>query len=166
MANWSAIHLRWPWFVAAVLAVRILVAGPLGDVEWLRYVYVASLVALIGWTLWNVDRLFGIWLVSLGSLANLIVILANDFRMPIGAASNSRLAQVGFHGQYVFMDSSTHLNWLADWIALPGWLGGIFSPGDVLIGIGLGVVAFAVTRFPGSGSKLDGLQIKSESGRE
>lgn len=163
MSNWSEVHLRWPWFVVVALVVRVAVAGTsLGDIDWLRYVYVASLVALIGWTLWNIDRLFGIWIVSLGSATNLAVICANDFRMPIAAAANSRLAQVGHHGQYVFMDQSTRLNWLADWIAAP-WLGGIFSPGDVLIGLGLGVVAFAITRRQVPATKLDVPQRTTES---
>jgi len=72
LSNWSAISLRWPWVVVLALLIRVALAGtPLGRVDWLRYVYVASLVALIAWTLWNVDRLFGIWLVSIGSTINL-----------------------------------------------------------------------------------------------
>jgi Family of unknown function (DUF5317) len=156
MSNWSEVHLRWPWVVVVVLAVRLGVAAtPLGTFEWLRFVYVASVVGVIGWTLLNVDRLFGIWLVSLGSLTNLVVICANDFRMPIAAPSTSLLAKVGHYGQYVFMDAHTRLNWLGDWMGVSGPVGGVFSPGDVLIGVGLGVVSFAITRFPGSPSKLD-----------
>ena len=166
LSNWSEIHLKWPWVVVVVLLIRIAVAGPLGDIEEMRYVYVASLVGVIAWTLWNVDRLFGIWLVSVGSLTNLVVICVNDFRMPIAATNTSRLAQAGHHGQYVYMDSHTRLNWLADWIGVGGPLGGVFSPGDVLIGAGLGVVAFAITRFPGSRSKLDAPQAKSEIKQE
>ena len=155
LSNWSNVHLKLPWVVVVVLLIRVAVAGPLGDIDWLRYVYVASLVGLIAWTLWNVDRLFGIWLVSLGSLANLVVICANDFRMPLAATSTSRLAQAVYHGQYVYMDSHTRLNWLGDWMAVGGPLGGVFSPGDVVIGVALGLVSFAITRFPGSRSKLD-----------
>ena len=156
LANWSAIRLRWPWVVVLAMLVRVAVAGtPLGFIDWLRYVYVASLVVLIAWTLWNVDRLAGIWLVSAGSTLNLVVISLNDFRMPVAAAAAGRLVEVGHHGQYAVMESSTRLPWLADWITLPGWLGGVFSPGDAVIGLGLGIVAFAVTRFPGSPSKLD-----------
>lgn len=156
LGNWSNLHLRWPWVVVVALLIRIFAAGTdVGGIDWVRYVYVAGLAVLIGWTLWNVDRLFGIWLVSLGSATNLVVIIANDFRMPAAVSSTSRLAQAGQHGQYVFMDAGTRLNWLADWIVVPGWYGGVFSPGDVLIGLGLGVVAFAITRFPASATKLD-----------
>ena len=140
------------------MLIRFAVAGtPLGSYDWLRYVYVASLVALIAWTLYNVDRLLGIWLVSIGSTMNLIVIAANDFRMPVVQSAAGRLAEIGQHGQYTIMDSSTRLPWLADWVAIPGWLGGVFSPGDAVVGIGLGIVAFAVTRHsPASATKLDG----------
>ncbi|HEV2218756.1 MAG TPA: DUF5317 domain-containing protein [Candidatus Dormibacteraeota bacterium] len=164
LGNWSAIHLRWPWVVIVALLIRVAVAGsPLGGVDWLRYVYVASLVALVAWTLWNVDRLFGIWLVSLGSALNLVVIAANEFRMPVVQSAAGRLVEVGQHGQYTVMDSSTRLSWLADWVQVPGWLGGVFSPGDAVIGIGLGVVAFVVTRqSPGSATKLDATETRSD----
>lgn len=162
LINWSNLRLRWPWLVVVALVTRVVVAGTdVGSIDWFRYVYVASLVALIWWTLWNVDRLSGIWLVSIGSAANLMVIVSNDFRMPVAVDATSRLAQVGHHGQYVVMDSSTRLNWLADWIVVRGWYGGVFSPGDVLIGLGLGVVAFAITRFPASRTKLDVPQANS-----
>lgn len=164
LSNWSAISLRWPWVVVLALLIRVAVAGtPLGRVDWLRYVYVASLVALIAWTLWNIDRLFGIWLVSIGSTINLIVIVANDFRMPVVQSAAGRLVELGSHGQYTVMDSGTRLSWLADWVLVPGWLGGVFSPGDAVIGIGLGIVAFAVTRFPGSPSKLDQTSARTRS---
>jgi hypothetical protein len=164
LGNWSAIRLKWTWVVLLALVIRVLVAGSaLGDIDWLRYVYVASLVALIGWTLWNVDRLFGIWLVSIGSAMNLVVIVANDFRMPVVASAAGRLVEAGHHGQYVVMDAASRLPWLADTIVVPGWLGGVFSPGDAVIGIGLGIVAFAGTRFPASTSKLD--QISNTSRR-
>jgi len=163
LSKWSTIRLRWPWVVILTMLIRVAVAGtPLGRVDWLRYVYVASLVALIAWTLWNVDRLFGIWLVSIGSTMNLIVIAANDFRMPVVQSAAGRLVELGQHGQYTVMDSSTRLPWLADWVLVPGWwLGGVFSPGDVLIGVGLGVVAFVVTRHsPDSATKLDATKTR------
>jgi hypothetical protein len=156
LANWAEVRFRWPWVVVVALLIRFGVAGtPLGRVDWLRYVYVASLVALIAWTLWHVDRLPGVWLVSLGSAMNLVVISANDFRMPVVAAAAGRLVEAGHHGQYAVMDSSTRLPWLADWL-FPGVLGAVYSPGDVVIGVGLGVLAFAVTRkSPESRAKLD-----------
>ena len=93
--------------------------------------------------------------------ANLIVIAANDFRMPVVQSAAGRLVEVGHQGQYTLMDSSTRLPWLADWVLVPGWLGGVFSPGDALIGVGLGVVAFAVTRHSqDSATKLDATKTR------
>ena len=164
LANWSNLHLRWPWLVVVALLTRVVAAATdVGSIDWVRYVYVAGLVALIVWTIWNADRLFGIWLVSIGSAANLMVIVTNDFRMPVAVSASSRLAQVGHHGQYVAMDAGTRLNWLGDWVVVPAWYGGVFSPGDVLIGLGLGVVAFAITRFPASRTKLDVPQTNSQT---
>ncbi|TMC11046.1 MAG: hypothetical protein E6J30_02455 [Chloroflexi bacterium] len=89
------------------------------------------------------------------------MIAANDFRMPVVQSAAGRLVEVGHHGQYTVMDSSTRLPWLADWVLVPGWLGGVFSPGDAVIGIGLGVVAFAVTRHsPASATKLDATKTR------
>jgi hypothetical protein len=52
----------------------------------------------------------------------------------------------GHAGQYVVMGSATHLNWLADWIGVPGPLGGAYSPGDAVVGLGIAAVAFLATR--------------------
>jgi len=41
------------------------------------------------------------------------------------------------------MTAETNLNWLADWIALPGigrWVPEAYSPGDVVVALGIGVV--------------------------
>jgi hypothetical protein len=53
------------------------------------------------------------------------------------------------------MTSSTDLNWLADWIALPGPFGRVlpeaYSPGDVIVAIGIGVIVALAMR-PRAGS--------------
>ena len=63
------------------------------------------------------------------------------------------LNQQGHLGQYVLMGPGTNLNWLGDWIGSPGRIGdliGAYSPGDVLVAVGVALVAFLATR-----SKLD-----------
>jgi hypothetical protein len=52
------------------------------------------------------------------------------------------------------MSSNTNLNWLADWIGFPSPLRGAYSPGDLLIAVGIGVVTFLVVRAP-AGAKLE-----------
>jgi hypothetical protein len=46
------------------------------------------------------------------------------------------------------MGSNTNLNWLADWITVSGPVGirGAYSPGDLVVAAGIGVVAFFATR--------------------
>jgi len=146
MANWLDAPLKWPGLVIAALLVREAVAlTPLRNVDQLRYVYFLFLVVLLGWTLWNLKRMPGVLVITVGATMNLAVIAANDFRMPVAPAGAGRLVQIGHSGQYVLMDSSTRLAWLGDWIVLPTWVGGSYSPGDVVVGLGAGIVAFLLT---------------------
>jgi hypothetical protein len=127
---------------------------------------VAFLIVLIGWTLWHAPRVPGIWVIAAGALMNLVVIAANDFRMPVARAYAGGLLRVGQAGQYVVMDPDTRVPWLGDWIGIAGGMFGVYSLGDVVIAVGVGVASFAITRFSGSATKLDGLRTGSESGRE
>jgi hypothetical protein len=146
LQNWLDAPFRWPGLVIGALVVREAVAfTPLGRIEALRYVYVLFILVLLGWTAWHIKRMPGVWIVSIGAAMNLVVIAANDFRMPVARAAAGRLVEIGHTGQYVLMDSSTRLAWLGDWIVLPTWLGGAYSPGDVVVAIGAGVVAFLLT---------------------
>jgi hypothetical protein len=146
LRNWLDAPFRWPGLVIGALLVREAVAlTPLNRIDALRYVYVLSVLVLLGWTAWHVKRMPGVWIVSIGAAMNLVVIAANDFRMPVAPAGAGRLVHIGHSGQYVLMDSSTRLAWLGDWIVLPSWLGGTYSPGDLVVGLGAGVVAFMLT---------------------
>jgi Family of unknown function (DUF5317) len=146
MQNWLDSPIRWPGLVIGALLIREAVAlTPLSRLDSLRFVYALFLAVLLGWTAWHLKRMPGIWIVGIGAVMNLTVTLANDFRMPVAPAGAGRLVQLGHLGQYVLMDSSTRLAWLGDWIVLPGWLGGAYSPGDVVVGAGAGVVAFMLT---------------------
>jgi hypothetical protein len=154
--NLGRLHFRWPWLVVVVLVVReALLLTPLNRVDGVQYAYVAALAALVGWTVWNVRRIAGIWLVTAGSALNLLAIAANGGRMPVAAELAGSLAQRGHIGQYMLMSASTHLNQLADWIALPGpigrWLSEAYSPGDVIVAVGIGlIVALAMRSSAGS----------------
>jgi hypothetical protein len=76
--------------------------------------------------------------------------------MPVAPSLAGSLVQRGHVGQYVLMGPGTHLNWLADWIGVPGALGGAYSPGDVVVGLGIGLVAYLATRQRAAGAtKLD-----------
>ena len=156
LEHWARVRLRWRWLVIAALVVREAVAlTPLGRIAELRFVYVAFLVVLIGWTLWHVPRVPGIWLIAAGAVMNLIVIAANDFYMPVAPGVAGRLVAVDTAGQYTLMGPATNLSWLGDWISVAGGALGVYSLGDLVIAIGVGVASFAITRFSGPATKLD-----------
>ena len=145
LGNLAGVRFRWPWVVIAALVVRMAtVLTPLHSVEGAQYLYTATLAGLVAWTLWHINRITGIWLVGAGSALNLIVIVANGGRMPVAREISSALAARGQIGQYVVMSSDTSLNWLADWIVLPGFIGtgtvDAYSPGDLIVALGIAVV--------------------------
>jgi Family of unknown function (DUF5317) len=141
-------RLRWIWVVLIALAVRLaVVLPPLRGVEGVQYIYAASFAVLVAWIVWNVTRLRGLWIVAIGATLNLLVIVSNGGRMPV---ANS-VTPVRGVAVYTTMSSSTNLNWLGDWITLPvispgSLLGGVYSPGDVILGVGILVTAFMLTR--------------------
>lgn len=143
--NLARLRFRWPWFVVAAVAVReAAVVTPLSQIDGIQYVYTATLAALVAWSVWNTDRLAGIWLVTAGAALNLVVIAANGGRMPVAPELAGMLVQGGHLGQYTLMTPDTHLNWLADWIVLPGPLAQLvreaYSPGDLIVAVGIAVV--------------------------
>ncbi|GAC1508089.1 MAG: hypothetical protein NVS1B3_09040 [Candidatus Dormibacteraceae bacterium] len=140
LKNLAHLHFRWPWLVVAVLVVReATVLTPLHRVEDVQYVYAASLAGLVAWTLWHIRRVPGIWLVAAGSALNLVVIVTNGGRMPVAPELAGSLVQRGHAGQYIVMASDTRLNWLADWIVLRLGLVEIYSPGDLVVALGIAV---------------------------
>ncbi len=142
--NLSRLRFRWPWLVVAALVVRAaMLLTPLRHIDGVQYVYLAALTALLAWTLWQIELVRGIWLIAVGSALNLFVIATNGARMPVAAELAGSLVRSGQTGQYTLMTAETRLNGLADWIALPGigrWLPEAYSPGDVVVALGIGVV--------------------------
>lgn len=143
--NLSRLRFRWPWLVVAALVIRAaILLTPLRRVDGVQYLYLAALTALVAWTLWQIELVRGIWLIAMGSALNLVVIATNGARMPVAPELAGSLVHSGQVGQYTLMSAETNLNWLADWIALPGpigrWLPEAYSPGDVVVALGIGVV--------------------------
>jgi hypothetical protein len=147
LENLAHLHFRWPWLVVAVLVVReATVLTPLHRVEGVQYVYAASLAGLVAWTLWHVSRVAGIWLVAAGSALNLVVIAANGGRMPVAPELAGSLLQRGHAGQYIVMASDTRLNWLADWMVFRLGPVEIYSPGDLIVALGIAVLVAMAMR--------------------
>jgi hypothetical protein len=157
IGNLAQMRFRWPWFVLAVLVIReAMLLTPLNRIEGVQYVYVAAIAALIVWTAWHIRLVPGVWVVTAGAALNLVVILANGARMPVAPALAGVLVQRGHIGQYVLMSSNTNLNWLADWIGFPWPVRGAYSPGDLLIAFGIGIVTLlAVVHPPIRDTKLE-----------
>lgn len=163
IGNLASLRFRWPWFVLVVLVIReAVLLTPLNRIDGVQYIYAAALAALVAWTALHIKRLAGVWLVTAGAALNLVVILANGARMPVAPELAGILVQRGHVGQYVLMGPGTNLNWLADWIGFPWPVKGAYSPGDLLIALGIGVVVILAIVRPGAG-KLE--ETSSRIGR-
>ncbi len=151
LENIARLRFRWPWVVVAALVVReAVVLTPLNRIDGVQYAYAAALGGLVAWTLWHINKVPMIWLVAAGSALNLVVIAANGGRMPVAPELAGSLVQRGHIGQYTLMTPYTQLNWLADWIALPGSLGRVvheaYSPGDLIVAVGIALVVVLAMR--------------------
>jgi uncharacterized protein DUF5317 len=148
VTNLARLRFRWPWLVVGAVVVReAVLLTPLNRVNGAQYVYVLALAAIVVWTIAHFDRLPGVWLITAGAATNLLVIIVNGGRMPVAAELAGSLARHGNLGQYTVMSSATHLNFLADWI----WLNPspeAYSPGDVLVALGLAIAVFVSTATP------------------
>lgn len=148
LGNLARIRFRWAWFVVAVVIVReAVLVTPLKHIEGAQYIYVLALVGIIVWTIWQRNRLMGIWLVGVGTTLNLIVILANGARMPVAPEFAGSLVKQGSIGQYTLMGGGTRLNLLGDWIQLYPFPE-VYSPGDVLVALGLAIAVFIAVATP------------------
>ena len=134
--------------VIGVLAIRAVTQfTPLRGVDGAQYVWALTLAAAVAWCVWNLHRLRGIWIVALGGGLNLAVILANGARMPVSPDVATVRAHVV---EYIAMTPDTRLNWLGDWIGIPGTAGsalwGAYSPGDIVLSAGAVVVVALAMR--------------------
>jgi hypothetical protein len=157
LGNLANLRFRWPWFVVAVLVIREAVLfRPLNRIDGVQYLYAAALAGLVAWTAWHVRRIPGVWVVTVGAAANLVVVLANGARMPVAPSLAGSLANRGHVAQYTLMGPDTTLDWLGDWIGFPWPVPGAYSPGDLVIALGIGIVVIlAIAHRPDAGTKLD-----------
>ena len=156
ISNLAEVRFHWPWFVLLVLVIREgVVLYPLNRIEGIQYVYAIAQAGLVGWTAWHIRRLPGVWVVTIGAAMNLIVILANGARMPVAPSMAGVLLQQGQVAQYTLMGPDTNLSWLGDWIVSPWPARGAYSPGDLVLALGIGIVVIlAMTHRPAAATKL------------
>lgn len=145
--------LRFRWAALAVggLLVQVALFTPFGDRiagDLVPAVYVASTAAVFVAVLRNL-RMAGMAIVAAGALCNLVAITANGGAMPADPAA---LAVAGFVGPGEYTNSvvlaEPAFRPLTDIFALPAWLpmANVFSVGDVLIGLGVGIAIVVAMR--------------------
>ena len=157
----TRLRLRWPWLAVAGLAFQVLLftaagaslAGGLAPT-----LYVASTAIVLVAVLRNI-RLTGMPIVAVGSVSNLLAIVANGGAMPADPAA---LATAGLDGAGAYTNSvvlaNPALRPLTDIFAIPAGipLANVFSVGDVLIALGIVVVIVAAMRRPADRPATDG----------
>ena len=150
----AELRLHWIGLAVAGLIVQLVLFSPvLSDrVGGLGPpIYIGSTLAVLVFVLRNVT-VPGLLLVALGSLSNLVAILANGGYMPASPAALATLATEPGDGYSNSLETATPaFAPLTDIFALPPEVpfANIFSVGDVLIGLGIGAaVACAMLRRP------------------
>jgi hypothetical protein len=151
LAGLQRVRFEWAPLAVGGLLVQIFLFTPAGDDLAGGFgpaVYVASTAAVFVAVLRNV-RVRGMPIVALGSLSNLVAIVANGGAMPAdpGALATAGLGGAGDHTNSVVL-ADPALRPLTDIFAVPaGWpLANVFSIGDILIGVGIVVVIAAAMR--------------------
>jgi len=146
----SGLHFRWPWLAIGGLLVQVALfteAGFAAAGSLAPAIYVLSTLAVLVAVLRNL-AIPGMAIVALGAAANLAAILANGGSMPAdpGALASAGLDAGGHTNSVVLPDPALRL--LTDIFAVPSWvpLANVFSVGDVLIAVGIGVAIAATVR--------------------
>lgn len=152
------IGFRWLPVMLAGLAVQIALFGPLEETIGTlgTPLFVGSTVAVLVAVARNV-RIPGIALVLVGAISNLAAIVANGGIMP---ADSGAVALAGIQMDAGFTNSAIvpdpALRPLTDIFAIPAGipLANVFSPGDVLIAVGIVVAVVAGMRRARSAAPL------------
>jgi hypothetical protein len=147
----AAVRFRLAGLLAVALLVQVLVVTVFpGPASSLRISLFLSSYALALVFLYLNRRIPGLWLVGVGALLNLLAIVANAGVMP---AAPGALATAGVRPSgEVFANSASvanpNLEFLGDVFAVPSsWpLANVFSPGDVLIAVGVGWAILGASR--------------------
>jgi hypothetical protein len=139
----ATVRFRWAPLALAGLAVQVaLFSNPLAEVvgDAGPPIYVASTAAVLIAVLRNLD-IPGIAVVALGAGSNVLAIVANGGYMPADPDALASIGGIapGYSNSSVVAEPV--LGPLTDMFAIPAWVpfANVFSIGDVLIGVGVGV---------------------------
>ena len=155
----ALVQQRWrlPWLAPVALGLQVAaIELPVGS--WAPALHVLTYV-LAGVVLWANRRVAGLWIVTVGATLNGVTVAANGGVLP---ASPQAERAAGFDPDVEFLNSSVVeeplLPWLGDVFAWPAPmpLANTFSIGDVLLVVGVGVLAWrgagAASTAPAAGS--------------
>jgi len=150
------LRLRHTWLVWLALADQIVVISVLPDWHALSEGAHLASYGLAGLFAILNHRSAGTWIVGAGGASNLVAIVANGGTMP---ASSAALAASGWHAPPGHFANSAalpnpRLGFLGDVFATPSWLPvhSVFSPGDILIVIGVAVFLHLICHRTGPAS--------------
>lgn len=139
---------RWPLLIWAVLAFQAVVIEIDIPHAAAATLHVLTYVAAIGF-IWINRQVLGLWVVAVGAALNGLVIALNGGTLPMdpGAAKAAGLVLDGTFENSGIVENPV-LPWLGDYFAWPAPrpFANTFSLGDVLIVVGVGVVAWAGSR--------------------
>jgi hypothetical protein len=131
----GALKLRWLWAAPLALLIQVVILEilPSSNQTVLGWVHVASYALIVAF-LWANRRIPGVPVIAVGTISNMLVIIANG-----GVMAASRTAQRiaglslggGFHNSNAV--AHPHLLWLGDIIPIPGPLPNVLSIGDCII---------------------------------
>jgi hypothetical protein len=151
ISNLPRLRLRGAWLVLVAFAIQILIFPLFSSKPLLPYgtavLHAISYGLLLLWLVLNL-RVVPLLVAGTGALLNVLVVSINGGYMPASASALRRagldtvaevVAQGDRYGNIIGMSSSTHLNFLGDWIPLPRGLpfATAMSVGDVFIMVGL-----------------------------
>jgi Family of unknown function (DUF5317) len=150
-AGLADLRIRWSALIAIGLAAQVLlfssaVAERVGDAGPL--LYVGSTLLVVAAVARNA-AIRGMPVVIAGALCNLLAVVANGGYMPASRAAleaSGKVASTAYTNSSLVPDPAL---WpLTDIFALPSWmpLANVFSVGDVLIGVGIALVAVLAMR--------------------
>jgi hypothetical protein len=170
-ADITAIKIKSGWFIILALFVQRMpftFCAPSSFVELKKVLLVLSYVLL----LWALSRNLHLWsmrILLLGTVLNFATIVANGGLMPVSPearlhAGMTAIGESGFgkvlpEGKGVLLPvDQTNLWFLSDIIPI-SLVGGVFSPGDILIGVGLLVFFVEAARWSNTHSRKRQLPI-------
>lgn len=151
------IKLRGTWLAVVAFALQTItrLLGIRGVEVAVKYSLIIQIAvfALLFVCLWFNRKYIGLWFIGLGASMNALVMLFNGGRMPVSleAMQKSGLKEVtdmilsGADNKHAVISSTTKLEFLADVIYLPGFIGqgmAVVSIGDLVVALGLFVFIF------------------------